>query len=132
MDLKSKYLAFKLSEGSKQNLKDLYPPKFSKVYCDHITVAFNLTEELYIQLTSQYAEAKLLVIGYAFNGESLECFVVSVDGSTNRPDGDTFHITHSLSAPSAPKDSNALIKSVGYKTLNRFMPIQAELVLLNK
>ena len=36
------------------------------------------------------------MIGRADDGESLECLVVEIDGTTDRPDGSTYHITWSL------------------------------------
>jgi hypothetical protein len=36
------------------------------------------------------------IIGYVDSGDGLEGFLVSVNGTTQRPDGETYHITHSL------------------------------------
>jgi len=36
------------------------------------------------------------IVGHADDGDSLEAMVVAIDGTTERPDGSTFHITWSL------------------------------------
>ena len=42
------------------------------------------------------------IVGRADDGDSLEAMVVAIDGTVDRPDGSTFHITWSL-GPGPPR-----------------------------
>jgi len=72
-------------------------------------------------LPSELKDVK--VIGHADDGISLEALVVSINGSTQRSDGGTYHITWSLDREQGrkPVHSNGLIKEQGYE---RISPIQ--------
>lgn len=100
------YTCYLLSETARDTLIKLYPPKYDKVICHHITRQFGAPAG-----TSLPEKPKVVkVIGYANDPDGLEAFVVSVDGEEKRPDGKRYHITHSLD-PSKfkPVDSNTLV-----------------------
>jgi hypothetical protein len=44
--------------------------------------------------------------------------VISIDGTTDRPDGSTWHVTWSLADGCAAKESNAVIAAHGWPALD--------------
>ena len=58
---------------------------------DHVTLRVGATAR-----TPLPRKAEARIVGRADDGDSLECLVVELDGTTDRPDGSTYHITWSL------------------------------------
>lgn len=107
-------LVFKLDDASRTNLARQFPPKFSEFIGSHITYNFKACE------TDPMPDAKsFAVVGYACDPAGIEALIVEVDGSTHRPDGDTYHCTWSLdrAAGFKPVNSNNLIAEHGYERL---------------
>jgi len=101
------YTAHVLDEESRMMLLMKYPPKYSKVIAHHVTLEFGVPSDT---PPPNYADVKLM--GYTDSGDGLEALVVSVNGSTKRPDGKIYHITWSLDPDKySPKDSNDLLTS---------------------
>lgn len=100
------YSGWELNEDSRNKLLKIFEPKFSDVIAHHITLKFPVKSN-----SDDPAQVEAEVVGYACD-ESLECLVVSVDGSTERPDGKVFHITWSLERDDGrtPSQSNSLLK----------------------
>lgn len=110
--MKSGYLAFNLTDAAREEILSLYAPKFNKVVCHHITFKFGVKEN---EAIPDIREAR--VVGYACN-DDIECLVVEVGGTYNRPDGSIYHITLSHGPNARPVDSNALLKSSGFKFID--------------
>lgn len=55
------------------------------------------------------------VVGRADDGEGVEALVVAIGGSTNRPDGSTWHITWSLAPGREARESNDVIAAQGWE-----------------
>jgi len=104
------YTCYLLSDTARETLLKLYPPKYSRVICHHITIQFGAPEGTPLPEKPKVVE----VVGYANDEDGLEAFTVRVDGKDKRPDGKLYHITHSLN-PSKfkPVDSNTLVNSAG-------------------
>jgi hypothetical protein len=99
------YTAYVLTDESREYLLKKFPPKYSKVVAHHVTVEFGVPDD-----TESPEPAAVKVIGEADSGDGLQALVVSVNGSTLRPDGGTYHITWSLEPDRyKPVDSNALL-----------------------
>ena len=52
--------------------------------------------------------------------------VVTVDGTTNRPDGSTYHITWSLSSGRKARESNDVIRERGWSPIDPPVPVKLE------
>jgi hypothetical protein len=65
-------------------------------------------------------------VGRADDGKSLECLVVQIDGTTDRPDGSTYHITWSLGPGRKAKESNDVLRDDGWRRLDRAIPIRLQ------
>jgi 8-oxo-dGTP pyrophosphatase MutT (NUDIX family) len=101
------YTAYVLTPAARAKLLEAFPPKFPDVIAHHATLKFGVPKD-----AEAPAPAELMAVGYA-NDESLEAVVVSVDGTTKRPDGSTYHITLSLdrSKGRKPVDSNKVVQA---------------------
>ena len=114
------YTAYVLDDASRELLAKRFPPKYPEFIGHHVTVQFGVPAE-----TTPPAEADLKVVGYKDSGDGLEALVVSVNGSTDRPDGSVYHITWSLDRSKyKPVDSNKLLAGAVKYTLIRTVPIQ--------
>jgi len=116
------YQAFELDAASRSHLAKIFPPKFPEFIGHHITYAFG------VMSSDPLPEAsRIQVVGYACDPEGIEALVVSIDGTTERPDGKTFHITWSLdrSAGFKPVNSNDLIAKRGWSRMRGSINIVA-------
>ncbi len=114
-----KITGWKLDRGQRERLLQRFPPSYRNVVADHVTLAVG---EAAGDFPGQ-VDAK--IVGQADDEDSLECLVVSIDGSTARPDGSTFHITWSLDGSKGRKarESNQLLKDRGWKPLEEAIPV---------
>jgi hypothetical protein len=108
-------------DGERERLLERFPPKYARVVADHVTLQAGAGEE-----TPLPRRVSAEIVGYADDGESLECLVVEIDGSTGRPDGSTYHITWSLGPGRKAKESNDVLRERGWKRLDRPIPIELE------
>lgn len=114
------YTAYVLSDASRNELAEKYPPTYSKFVGHHVTVKFGVPAG-----TEPPEEADVRVLGIKDSGDGLEALVVSVNGSTERPDGGTYHITWSLEPDKyKPVDSNALMNNGKKYTLSLPTPLE--------
>jgi hypothetical protein len=95
------YTGYLISDESRNRLLKLYPPKYSRVLCHHITRDYPVKKE-----TIPEVPTYVMVVGYIDSGDGVEGFLVEIDGSTQRPDGKQFHITHSIDETHKPVDTN--------------------------
>lgn len=114
------YTAYVLSHNSRRALQKIFPPKYTRFIGEHITYKFGVNSDH--PLPSD--KAKIKVIGYAEDKNGLEALVVSINGSSRRPDGKVFHITWSLERKFKPVDSNRVIASKGIQYLENQIDIQ--------
>lgn len=93
------YSGWKLSD--RDFLLTLFPPRNERVLAHHITQS----------LMGKLPEpVRATIIGYS-SQDGLEALVVEVNGSQERLDGSTYHITWSCDPTRfKPKDSNAMLR----------------------
>lgn len=127
------YLAYKLTDISRRDILDMFPPKYPVVKADHITFAYGVRKD------HPYPQSPIIeIIGYSSDGNGIEALVVSVNGIKRRPDGHMFHITLSLDPEKEVRQelgiadekyqsvhSNALISKVGYQPLQKPIKVYA-------
>lgn len=111
----SGYTGWEVSGHARSILQSTFPPRFSEFIGHHITHQFGVKSDAPLP----DSDAEIQVVGYACNEEGLEALVVSVNGSTTRPDGKTYHITWSLERDLGfkPAQSNALV-AAGWQAVN--------------
>lgn len=112
-------IGWKLDRSQREELLRRFPPRYNDVIADHVTLRPNaLAEPL-----PPAVEAR--IVGRADDGDSLECMVVTVDGTTDRPDGSIFHITWSLdkSKGRQARESNDVLKQQGWNAIEEPVPV---------
>ena len=110
------YIAYVLDEPSRQLLAGKFPPQNPDWIGHHITWQFGVKRDP--NLTTGVIQP-VDVVGYC-NADGIEALVVSIRGSTARPDGRTLHITWSIDRSKGikPVDSNKVISERGYVKLD--------------
>ena len=89
---------------------------------DHVTLRVGATAETPLPDKPRSSA----VVGRADDGESLECLVVEIDGTTDRPDGSTYHITWSLGPGRKARESNDVLRDRGWDFIEAPIPVELE------
>lgn len=102
------YTGWSLNESSIKQLENLFAPVHPDFLGHHITYMFGNDS-----VKPEAADIK--VIGHCVT-DKVQCFVVEVNGSLVRPDGNFYHLTWSIdrSKGAKPVDSNEAIKVNGF------------------
>jgi len=110
-------IGWKLDRGEREALLMRFPPRYEQAVADHVTLATD-------------AESRPLpppvraeILGRADDDAGVEAMVIALDGSTDRPDGSTFHITWSLEEGRRGRDSNDAIRDRGWARFNEPVPV---------
>jgi hypothetical protein len=112
---------WKLPKDERERLLEQFPPEYDRTIADHVTLHAGASED-----TPLPKEVEARVVGRADDGESLECLVVEIDGTTHRPDGSTYHITWSLGPGRRAKESNDVLSKQGWEEIRRPIEIRIE------
>ncbi|HXG81601.1 MAG TPA: hypothetical protein VNJ05_07355 [Sphingomicrobium sp.] len=115
-------IGWQLDRGQREELLRRFPPRYPDAIADHVT----------LKAGAEHAElpkpVEASIVGRCDDQDSLECLVVEVDGTTDRPDGSIFHITWSLDKSKGRKarESNDVLKERGWTSLGNSIPIQVD------
>ena len=112
---------WKLPRDLREQLLERFPPQYDNVVADHVTLNVNANRE-----TPLPRDVEAEVVGRADDGRSLECLVVEIDGTTERPDGSVYHITWSLGPARTAKESNDVLREQGWEHIDKPVPIELE------
>ncbi|HEY7004969.1 MAG TPA: hypothetical protein VH392_00650 [Sphingomicrobium sp.] len=113
---------WKLPQVERDLLLQRFPPKYENVVADHVTLRTGATPET--PLPREPNSSK--VVGRADDGESLECLVVELDGTTERPDGSSYHITWSLGPGRRARESNDVLRDKGWQPIEKPIAVNLE------
>jgi hypothetical protein len=113
---------WKLPEVERELLLRRFPPKYENVVADHVTLRTGATPETPLPETPDNSN----VVGRADDGKSLECLVVQIDGTTDRPDGSTYHVTWSLGPGRRARESNDVLRDRGWDYIEAPIPVELE------
>ena len=114
-------IGWQLSQVERALLLRRFPPKYPNVVADHVTLRGGATATTPLPKKPESAR----IVGRADDGRSLECLVVELDGTTDRPDGSTYHITWSLGPERRARESNDLLRDTGWRPIDA--PIAVDL-----
>jgi len=114
-------IGWKLDRDQRKELLQQFPPKFSEVVADHVTLATRTSGSAELP-SEQHGE----IIGRIDDGQGVEAMVISIAGTTDRPDGSTYHITWSLSPGRRAKESNDVIAKLGWHAIELPMPVKLQ------
>lgn len=109
---------WKLPRDERAHLLERFPPRYSETVADHVTLRVGADASPALP-----REVEARIVGHADDGDSLECLVVELDGTTDRPDGSTYHITWSLGPGRKARESNDLLRDGGWSRLPAAVPI---------
>ena len=111
---------WKVDADDRQRLLARFAPRWPDVIADHVTL--DAKADVRTPLPSSVSAQ---IVGEFDDGEGLQALVVAVDGSTDRPDGSTYHITWSLdrSRGRKPVESNDVIRARGWRPLKQPVPV---------
>jgi hypothetical protein len=112
---------WKLPQVERELLLRRFPPKYERVVADHVTLRVGATPA-----TPLPNKPQAQVVGRADDGSSLECLVVELDGTTDRPDGSTYHITWSLGPHRKARESNDVLRERGWSHIDAPIPVELE------
>lgn len=108
-----------LDVEQRKELLQQFPPRYAQTIAHHVTLQ-----------TRAHGQADLPrdthgeIIGRADDGEGVEALVVRIGGTTDRPDGSTYHITWSLEPGRKAKESNQVIRQHGWTDFDLPMPVR--------
>lgn len=112
---------WKLPRAEREQLLLRFPPLYAEVVADHVTLRVGASAK-----TPLPRKPAARIVGRADDGTSLECLVVELDGTTDRPDGSTFHITWSLGPGRKARESNDVLCDLGWQHLPAPTPVTLE------
>jgi hypothetical protein len=112
---------WKLPREEREALLQRFPPKYDNVIADHVTLRTGATAD-----TPLPRKPVARIVGRADDGKSLECLVVELDGTTDRPDGSIYHITWSLGPGRNARESNDVLRDQGWEHLPAPISIELE------
>lgn len=108
------YVGWEIPERERKRLLALFPPRYPDVIAHHVTLAFGVEPS-----HSLPDETYGFVVGIADDGVGVQALVMEVGGTTDRPDGSTYHVTWSIDRESGakPVHSNNVVKN-GWKPVD--------------
>jgi hypothetical protein len=109
---------WKLPPDERAALLERFPPRYAEVIADHVTLRVGAAPG-----TPLPGKPAARIVGRADDGKSLECLVVELDGTTDRPDGSTFHITWSLGPGRQARESNDVLRDRGWEPIPAPIPV---------
>lgn len=112
-------IGWKLDRAERDALLARLPARYAKAIADHVTLRSRVDAQAGLPPSTTG-----LIVGRSDDGAGVEAMVVRIDGSTERPDGGTYHITWSLEEGREARESNDVIVSHGWAALAPPLPVQ--------
>lgn len=108
-----------LDERDRAGLLERFEPAYPDLVAHHVTLGSDGDASLPIETAGE-------VVGEADDGAGVQALVVRIGGTTDRPDGSTYHITWSLdrAAGRTPVESNGAIRDHGWRAVETPIPVR--------
>jgi hypothetical protein len=103
------YLAYVITEATKQLLCEAFPPAYEVVKCHHVTIAYPVKEEDVDFLQKLVDSNPQFVTDCYINADGIDLSTVLIDGVYVRHDGKYYYITHSRTEERSSDDSNKVL-----------------------
>jgi hypothetical protein len=100
----SSVIGWKLDRQQRGELLERFPGRFRNIVADHVTLAAKSAADAPLP-----EEAEGRIVGRADDGKGVEAMIVAIGGTTDRPDGSTYHITWSLENGRKARESNDML-----------------------
>lgn len=111
-------VGWKLDTDERLALLERFVPKYQRVVADHVTLAAKVAGGTPLP-DMIAAEA----VGRIDDDQGVEALVVAIDGTTDRPDGSTYHITWSLGHGRQARESNDVLAKGPWQPLRAPIPL---------
>ena len=115
MTRRESVVGWKLDRTERESLLDIYPPQYDEVVADHVTLAVGERD--------LPPDVHAAIVGKADDGTGVQAMVVTIDGTVDRPDGSTYHITWSLGPGREAKESNDVLREQGWDRFEQPIPV---------
>jgi len=112
------FIGWSLDRAQREELFRRFPPRYANAVADHVTLKFG---DAAAKLPTATAGE---IVGEADDGAGVQAMVVRIGGTTDRPDGSTYHITWSLAPGRQAKESNAVIRERGWRSFAAPVPVK--------
>src|SRR5688572_27031295 len=112
---------WKLDCEQRRELLQQFPPRYPNVIADHVTLQSKVADG-----APRPEESEGEIVGRVDDGKGVEAMVVSIGGTTDRPDGSTYHITWSLADGREAKESNNVLADQKWEMFDLPMPVRLE------
>ncbi len=109
---------WKLDRNQRRELLQQVPPKFRNAVADHVTLSSRAAPDAPLP-----QEDEGHIVGRADDGKGVEAMIVSIGGTTDRPDGSTYHITWSLAEGRRAVESNDILREQEWEMFDLPMPV---------
>ena len=109
---------WKLDPDQRAELLRQFPPRYAGPVADHVTLESDVIPDAPLP-----PQVRAEIVGRADDGAGVEAMVVRLNGTTDRPDGSTYHITWSLGPGREAKESNDVIAERGWTAFDLPMPV---------
>jgi hypothetical protein len=110
-------IGWKLDAEERSDLLKRFPPRYPKTVADHVTLETNAARKP----LPPHVEAR--IVGLSDDKWGVEAMVVTIDGTSGRPDGSTYHITWSLAPGRRAKESNDVLRDHGWSKFQEPIPV---------
>jgi hypothetical protein len=114
-------IGWKLDRVQRNELLQQFAPIYQHVVADHVTLQAKVAADAALP-----DETHGEIVGRTDDGEGVEALVVAIAGTTDRPDGSTYHITWSLGDGRRAKESNDVIRDRGWTSIDLPMPVRLD------
>ena len=112
-------IGWELDRGQRPELLQQFPPRYRNVAADHVTLQSKVAEDAALP-----EETDGEIVGRGDDGKGVEAMVVAIGGTTDRPDGGTYHVTWSLEDGREAKESNDVLADGNWERLELPMPVR--------
>lgn len=112
-------IGWKLDRDQRRELVQQFPPKFRRLVADHVTLKAKAAKDAPLP---QEIEGE--IVGRVDDGKGVEAMVVRIGGTTDRPDGSSYHITWSLEDGRKARESNDVLRDQNWVMFDLPMPVR--------
>jgi imidazole glycerol phosphate synthase subunit HisF len=109
-----------LADDDREKLLEKFKPRYEKTVAHHVTLKTDAASD------PLPPEVRAQLVGQTDDDKGVQAMVVAIDGSTDRPDGSTYHITWSLADGRRARESNDVLKERGWEELDHPIPVKLE------
>jgi hypothetical protein len=112
-------IGWKLDREQRKELLQQFPPRYGEVVADHVTLRVRASAGAPLP-----GETLGEIVGRGDDGKGVEAMVVAIGGTTDRPDGSTYHITWSLGPGREAQESNDVLRGGRWERFELPMPVR--------